>query len=133
MAKETAGGLIGRRAYQRRRRKGSFGREASPRRLLRRERRRMGDERSIERDKAHPVDDALRQEKPIERVARLRLGLDVFERVRGYDRDDRQFHILDQLWEAFERGPGVELSKTSLYCDFPQSRDADEEVRLFSR
>jgi len=50
----------------------------------------MIDQRSIDRDKPHAFERALREEEAIERVARRRRRLDPRQDVRGENRNDRK-------------------------------------------
>ena len=93
----------------------------------------MIDECSIDRDKPHAFERALREEEAIERVARRRWRLDPRQDMRRENRNDRQTHVLDQFRQPIERRAGFELSKPRFDSDFPKTCDAYEKIDVRRR
>ena len=90
----------------------------------------MSDQRAIDRNEAQILDQALRQQQTIERIARRRFRLRNRQNVVVIDRDERQPDTVDDAWNPVQRDAESEFSQPHLYGDFPQARHACMHARI---
>ena len=68
----------------------------------------MRNEGAVHSKKLQPLDPTLREQHPVERIARHGLGFDGSEGVMLVDRDDLYAHVREEAGKALK--PGVSLS-----------------------
>lgn len=79
----------------------------------------MVDHALIDRDKAHPLDLSLSQQKSVKRIPGRRFGIGIQQGVMAADREQDEALFLKECRKEREIHVDPELSKTVLDIDFP--------------
>jgi len=89
-------------------------------------------QRPINSNDTQLFDSALRQKKPIERIARRRFRFERPYRMAMIDREQIQTYRFKEVRQIVERKTRIDFPKASFDRDFPQAGRAREQDIFFS-
>lgn len=84
----------------------------------------MGGKRAVERDQPQILHPALSEQKTIERIAGLRLGLGIGKNMPDLNRQESHAGGLEKSEEIGQRQTGIESSEAGFEGDLPDARGA---------